>query len=99
MTYLASKHSEFVASIPAAPVMPICHGPSDLEALAAHVDEVTHQFTEYLWALTREARSLNVDVKPETIVGAVRSALHDESLAAAIRSHAETMVELVKEWA
>lgn len=98
-SYLNQKHSEFIASIPAAPVMSIAHAPSDLQALADHAKEVSHQFLEYLFAITREAQSLNVDVDPMEVTALIRGAIHDSSVIEAIEAHAETMIEDLREQA
>ena len=97
MSYLKTKNAEFIASIPQPPVMPICHGPSDLNALAEHVEEVTRLFADYVFSLAREASSLNVNTQPSLVSEAIHGAMHDSDLCQAIRDEAEMMVERVAE--
>jgi hypothetical protein len=97
MTYLASKHSTFLASLDKPPVMPIQHGPSDLMALRMHYLETAHQFVEYVQSIAREASSLNVSINPEQVAGEIRDALDGCDLAQSIREEAERMTERVAE--
>lgn len=98
-TYLASKHADFLASLPTPPVMPIQHGPSDLQALAKHFEKVSEAFVEYVSNIAREAHGCNVEINPEFAAGAIKDAVHDCDLAQAIRSEAERLVERAREYA
>lgn len=111
MTYLQDKHSRFLASLEKPPVMPICHGPSDLLALAEHLEAVNEAYIEYLSNIANVARSLNVPlvraengnpevpIKPEQLADDVRTTIEETCLAHAIRVSAKAMPARVKEWA
>lgn len=93
MAYITEAHSRLIAKLCAAKPAHISTFPTaaEFDAQKEHLETVAALFDDYLHAVAIDAASNSHEIKPKDFVGAISTALHDQSLTAQFTDAADCL--------